>query len=841
MILHIASSRAGIKGTLLRASLPTKCDLARFSRIVRKNGGKWRNYLQKSTKRVRNLRCLPHTLPPSQQRRAGVYYQQEGCIRCERAMSEAKRGLSSWLHKPKPQELPTFAPETAMTSVATAEDKEAATSPLDITLAILRAKETINRISPDKRALVEEIDVEEDDGEFDEKAHWGRRSAASRRKKLKATRNAKAQQPNYSIKTFCIPQGKDTEVVAEHPEADTQREGIAGEVAAHGETDQSSVDAENSLFSSSGRSSSDSCDRAESASAAEDVRAAMTSTESMSTDLVDSEKGVVGATKGKTDEPPPPAAVQVVEVIRSRDGDASSATPTPTGRPKRQAVLKAQALEQTRKQTPPPFTTEDADNIVDLVTPPGRNKGKKVLKSKRDAATNGFPDLKTPPVGRKRKLEMDKSTPSPGVKMVPKESFFLSEQDKKQLQEIEAVATLREQLRKTREKDLAFFSGKTAMNPFFQAPPQKSQAKNHCSGGANTSDAIEIDGSGSAAVTPGSVERKGTSKSRWSKDAILFPAVQHIVCGDIDTEEQPLLKLPRKPISVVPEEAIVCLLDDDDEMGNAKQSSLFAASSAYMQQQVHTEASFSDLFWFRQYHDRMVDTTYEQDEQLSVPGEYDSENALIEALVDKYGAKEKRVRELLDGLIAAKEKRCEKEHNLTLVDRYLPVTASGIVGNKDPMRLLSSWLSAWKLGGGEQARRSCFQAELFVFEDDESDEDELSDLCRLFILEGESGAGKSAAVYACAEELGYHIIEINAGQNRAGRSIVEIAGEATQSTRVLHMGNPAEKKNKKISKKKKRKSTDSTGKPTASHLSLVLFEDVGSSFPCSPRIGCVLY
>ncbi|RLN13933.1 hypothetical protein BBJ28_00013927, partial [Nothophytophthora sp. Chile5] len=33
-------------------------------------------------------------------------------------------------------------------------------SPLDISLAQLRAKETITRISPDKRALVEEIDSE---------------------------------------------------------------------------------------------------------------------------------------------------------------------------------------------------------------------------------------------------------------------------------------------------------------------------------------------------------------------------------------------------------------------------------------------------------------------------------------------------------------------------------------------------------------------------------------------------------------------------------------------------------------------------------------------------------
>ncbi|KAI9913204.1 hypothetical protein PsorP6_005983 [Peronosclerospora sorghi] len=40
---------------------------------------------------------------------------------------------------------------------------------------MMRTKEIITLISPDKRSLVEAIDSEEDDAEFDERAHWSRR------------------------------------------------------------------------------------------------------------------------------------------------------------------------------------------------------------------------------------------------------------------------------------------------------------------------------------------------------------------------------------------------------------------------------------------------------------------------------------------------------------------------------------------------------------------------------------------------------------------------------------------------------------------------------------------
>lgn len=781
-------------------------------------------------------------------------------------MAEAKRGLSSWLHKPKASSLqqePEPAPVVFKSfasledaSAATAKTTVTATSPLDISLAILRAKETINRISPDKRALVEEIDVEEDDGEFDEKAHWGRRSAASSRKKLKESRGKAQQQPNYSIKAFCVPQKESKQKVEDAPAATTATGSLEEMSTALLPAEEAKVVTHSEELVAQSQSSDEpqakSSEENEQSSLVPESPSDTDSTEMTSFTEAENAPAPVDAEEPEVAIGDEEKSVETQQTTSEQSGKEKNELTSPAvitpGRPKRQAAMKAQELnEQARKQTPSlgagGFITKGGA-IIDLRTPPRKKPSKKNASSKRASAGSatslvavtqgsvaGGGELKTP-VGRKRKLEMDRTTPSPGTKASQKESFFLTEQDKKQLQEIEAVAKLREQLRKTRENDLAFFSGKTAVNPFFQAP--KAQSKSNGNGQSNNngeaSDVIEIDEQDT--VSPeGTQVRK--AKSKWSKNAVHFPSVQHVFCADVDSNEllatlkttaSLLQSIPRKVANLVPKE-IILLDDEDDEMATSalsiKHSTLFATSTAHMQEQVHAESTFSDLFWFRQYLDSSSTTDDQQQPDLRFPLEFESEGLLIDSLVETYGMKEKRVREVLDGLIAAKGKRLEKEHNLTLVDRYVPVAASGIIGNKEPLRMLSSWLSAWKLGGDERERRSCFQAELYVFEGDDSDEDELSDLCRLFILEGESGAGKSAAVYACAEELGYNIIEINAGQSRAGKNIVEIAGEATQSTRVLHMGNPAEKKKQK-STKKSRKSVDGS----ASHLSLVLFEDV---------------
>ncbi|CAI5740664.1 unnamed protein product [Peronospora destructor] len=565
--------------------------------------------------------------------------------------------------------------------------------PLDRSHTELHAKEIITRMNPEKRSLVEEIDSEEDNAEFDERAHWSRRIV---RKKSRSSRQSigTADKPQSSIALFCVNETTPT--------------------------------------------------------------------------------------------------------VKKQEGRE---------RPKRQVVVRAEILQQQQKLLDAVAGRKDAASFL---TPPSSNKKKK----EGNATTSG----------RKRKLNMNKkktsspakggppTTNSPGANKAA-QSFFLSEQVKKQLQEIEAVSLFREQLRQTREKDLAFFAGKMA-NPFFLTRASTSEE--------NDEGVAEIYGDGEGIEAK---QRRGTDGTRWSKSFTLFPEVQHVLTPCLETEGMNTaavnLTPPKRVLPVANVSSAVVVIDDDAATKIRLSSEAMAQLQASMNGQVATESSFSEQFWFHEFLNAS-----------SLP-------APIVKLIDvtspfeTHGMREERVRALLEGLEQARAKRSDREQNLSLVDRYLPVNASGLVGNRESLHMLSSWLSAWKVGGCDRQKLDCLQSELLTFEGSDSNgEGEVGDLCRLFILEGESGSGKSAAVYACAEELGYEIIEINAAQNRSGKSVVELAGEATQSTRVLHVGTKEDKRKKKHKKKRRRhsESRKSFEQPTASSLSLVMFEDVDLVF-----------
>ncbi|KAI9917109.1 hypothetical protein PsorP6_012837 [Peronosclerospora sorghi] len=315
-------------------------------------------------------------------------------------------------------------------------------------------------------------------------------------------------------------------------------------------------------------------------------------------------------------------------------------------------------------------------------------------------------------------------------------------------------------------------------------------------------------------------EGKQRRGSRWSKFFPLHPTVQHVfsVCPETEPEE----------------------VYDDSETLKTLPNEVIAVLQASSNGQVTTESSFSETFGFREYLDassfaapdmKLVDLTLsrsEEDMDSASANFAEKETSLVDELVETHGMQEHQVRELLAGMEQARAKRGGRERNSTLADRYLPVNARGLVGSREPLHTLFSWLNAWKVGGGDREKLNCFESGLFTFEDGDCESgDEVGDLCRLFILEGESGSGKSAAVYACAEELGYEISEINAAQNRSGKSIIELAGEATQSTCVLHIKSKKKHKKNRRRHSENRKSLDYA---TAASLSLVMFEDIDVVF-----------
>ncbi|KAJ0402707.1 hypothetical protein P43SY_007849 [Pythium insidiosum] len=611
---------------------------------------------------------------------------------------------------------------------------------------------------------LEEIDTDEDDHEFDERAHWGRRGRRNRRRN-------KQDKSQPTIDAFCVAVAP---VDTSTPPPEEPRSELPVEAPPGVET------------------------------AVEDA-------------------APVVAQREDTTQPVDEASTTTM---------ATTTTVTMARRSKRQAALQQENL--AAKKCKQDDAVEDT-----FMTPPPT---KPVRKAGADRATlDGEPERKVQSSGRKRKLEMagagkkQSTAVAPAVapaaaspdtaRARPASVFFLTAEQKRQVIEIEAVETFKEQLRQQRERDLAFFGGREIKNAFFQA---RIAEKKVIDVDADT-EIIEIaDDDGCTTPSPERVSSQG--KKRWSKDLVVFPKLQHVL-AEPPTEPfvpPPTLSLARRrPVS--DPEAVVVIDDEDEEehasCGRGRPSWWGLDSSPNA---VDTERVASDSFWL----------LTQQPDSLII--DFDTpRDAVAERVAEAFGVKEKRIGKTLHALEQAKGKREEKKANLALVDRYLPMEPHGLVGNKEALRFLSSWLLAWKQGRDERQRRSCFESEMFVFEDDESEfsSAEDTDLCRLFLLEGGVGSGKSAAVYACAEELGFQIIEINASQQRTGKQIAEIVGEATQSTRVLHCGNASTKKKKNgetkkspRQKKARRDSREADGTRKRAHLSLVLFEDIDLVF-----------
>ncbi|KAM4032997.1 ATPase family AAA domain-containing protein 5 [Anomaloglossus baeobatrachus] len=131
-------------------------------------------------------------------------------------------------------------------------------------------------------------------------------------------------------------------------------------------------------------------------------------------------------------------------------------------------------------------------------------------------------------------------------------------------------------------------------------------------------------------------------------------------------------------------------------------------------------------------------------------------------------------------------------------EKYQPHSSTEVIGNSAAVRRLHSWLREWKVRAEKEEKRSQkMEAEkddswsAGDFHDSEdSDEDSL---CNTLLITGPPGVGKTAAVYACAQELGFKVFEVNASCQRSGRQILAQLREATQSHQVDQQGPRAHK------------------------------------------------
>ncbi|XP_078693082.1 ATPase family AAA domain-containing protein 5-like isoform X2 [Branchiostoma floridae x Branchiostoma belcheri] len=146
-------------------------------------------------------------------------------------------------------------------------------------------------------------------------------------------------------------------------------------------------------------------------------------------------------------------------------------------------------------------------------------------------------------------------------------------------------------------------------------------------------------------------------------------------------------------------------------------------------------------------------------------------------------------------------------------DKYQPRSSSEVIGNTGAMKKLKGWLHDWKIRADKEMRRmmkemkkqkkaqknaakkSGSQGSGDWWDDDDSDFDISDDgdsdyneeedgLCNTMLLLGPTGIGKTSAVYACAQELGYKVFEVNAASLRSGKQVLTQLREATQSHQV---------------------------------------------------------
>ncbi|XP_072168365.1 uncharacterized protein [Diadema setosum] len=156
--------------------------------------------------------------------------------------------------------------------------------------------------------------------------------------------------------------------------------------------------------------------------------------------------------------------------------------------------------------------------------------------------------------------------------------------------------------------------------------------------------------------------------------------------------------------------------------------------------------------------------------------------------------------------VSSEEAQADKRlASMAWTDKYQPTSASAMIGNALTCKKFSSWLSEWKKKtqrmkektsrmGSKAKKKQTKSKRLDSDDDDDSDEDFCCDdsddsddedgLCNTTLLVGPHGVGKTSLVYACAQEQGFEVFEVNASSRRSGRQILMELGEVTQSHQV---------------------------------------------------------
>ncbi|XP_075650549.1 uncharacterized protein LOC142621123 isoform X2 [Castanea sativa] len=138
--------------------------------------------------------------------------------------------------------------------------------------------------------------------------------------------------------------------------------------------------------------------------------------------------------------------------------------------------------------------------------------------------------------------------------------------------------------------------------------------------------------------------------------------------------------------------------------------------------------------------------------------------------------------------------------------KYKPKKATEVCGNDESVKFLSDWLHMWHERGFQISKVRTDGDQCDMQDDDyrcsdSEDIDEEPGLKNVLLVTGPVGCGKSAAIYACAQEQGFEILELSASDCRSGALVKQRFGEALESRWLKRsLGHPVESQNNHIVK-----------------------------------------
>ncbi|XP_076924122.1 uncharacterized protein LOC143586465 [Bidens hawaiensis] len=128
--------------------------------------------------------------------------------------------------------------------------------------------------------------------------------------------------------------------------------------------------------------------------------------------------------------------------------------------------------------------------------------------------------------------------------------------------------------------------------------------------------------------------------------------------------------------------------------------------------------------------------------------------------------------------------------NSLWTNKYQPNKAIEICGNAESVKLLNEWLQLWH-GKGSRTNKCSTDDNNCIMQDfdlnycpsdcDSEYSNEDNSLKNVLLVTGPVGSGKSAAIYACAKEQGFQVIEVNTSDWRNGALVKQKFGEAVES------------------------------------------------------------